>query len=336
MPTTRNLLLTGAGFTHNFGAPLARGLWNRVFNARAVRAYPALVEILDRMKPDFETAYYEVLEGDFPTEVQAALRSAVEAVFSKIDEDLLFPSQRSDIPSIQGVTSLIREFRPRSSDERGYFFTLNQDVFVERHIMENAELHPLGIGGRRGGGFSGQYLGQRSLTAEELRVLPDESSLTAVRKNPHQHSRFAYVKLHGSQDWRDSSGRGAMVLGRAKEHRIAAEPLLRWYFDLFRGVLTDSPHRLVVIGYSFRDEHINEVIAEAVNRPGLDLIVISPTPKEDFEKNLAPLERGSEICGALLRRESGYYEWLLRDVFPSGPLASPSAEWDDLRSRLRS
>ena len=332
--TTRNLLLTGAGFTHNFGAPLARDLWNKIYNDKAVRNHPTLIDLLHAKEPDFETVYQEVVDGDYPDDAKAAIQLAVNGAFSCIDQNLLFPSSLPDSPSVQHVTDLVKEFRPRHPDQRAYFFTLNQDLFVERHMLENAELHPLGIGRRPG--FSGQYLGQRPLTRDELKALPDEAALPAVRKNAEAHCRFGYVKLHGSQDWLDSSGRGAMVLGRAKEEMIAGEPILKWYLDLFRAVLTDSAHRLVVIGYSFRDVHINRALAAAINGPGLDLVVISPTPNGSFEAGLTEQECGQEIRLALRRRGSRYYEWRLKDVFPAGTWCSPGAEWGDLKALLRS
>jgi hypothetical protein len=335
MPTTtRNLLLTGAGFTHNFGAPLARGLWNKIYTAKAVRDQTILIELLHKNEPDFETVYQEVIDGDYSKDVKVAIRSAVNGAFSSIDQDLLFPYQLPDSPSIQHVTDLVKEFRPRHPDQRGYFFTLNQDLFVERHMLENAELHPLGIGGRPG--FSGPYLGQRPLTRDELKALPEEAALPAVRRNAEAYCRFGYVKLHGSQDWLDSRGWGVMVLGRAKEDMIAGEPILKWYLDLFRAVLTDSAHRLVVIGYSFRDQHINRALAAAINDPGLDLVVISPTPNRDFEAGLVKQERGQEISRALRQPGSRYYEWRLKDVFPAGTWCSPGAEWDELKGLLRS
>ena len=42
-----------------------------------------------------------------------------------------------------------------------------------------------------------------------------------------------------------------MVVGGGKEERIAKEPLLKWYLDLFREVLTGPECNLLVIGYGF-------------------------------------------------------------------------------------
>jgi hypothetical protein len=330
----RNVLLTGAGFTANFGGSLASELWYDLYNDGQVRNSGLLIELLEKVKPDFEKAYQDVIEGAYPDEAKAAMGGAVQRAFDRIDKTLIWAGSRTDYPSLQGTTDLLREFRPRAQGQRGYFFTRNQDLLVERLLLENSELHPLGIAGRSG--FFGPYLGQRPLTKEECRTLPEEAQLPRIRANAEAYCRFAYVKLHGSQSWHDSQGKGILVIGGGKEDRISREPLLRWYFELFSAVLSDCPHRLVVIGYGFRDAHVNNVMADAIRHPGLDLVIISPEPKEAFDAHLEDQPRGSEIGSALLQPGSRYYKRFLKDLFPQSTIDTPTEHWRELCSFLRS
>jgi hypothetical protein len=74
MNSTDRSLLTGAGFTANFGAPLARGVWEKVFRHRQL---PEPVRALLRESFDFEGVYHEVLNGEYSDEDRAAIKEAV-------------------------------------------------------------------------------------------------------------------------------------------------------------------------------------------------------------------------------------------------------------------
>jgi len=79
-----------------------------------------------------------------------------------------------------------------------------------------------------------------------------------------------------------------MVIGYEKEGRIANEPLLEWYHELFKEILNVRNQTLVVVGYGFMDHHINNIIADA-GKNGLKLHVISPDQPSQFKKTLYPL-----------------------------------------------
>ncbi len=65
MEVKTHILLTGAGFTHNFGAPLAKGMWAEIFNHPAVQSSPALRELMFD-EPNYKSLYAKVLEDDYP------------------------------------------------------------------------------------------------------------------------------------------------------------------------------------------------------------------------------------------------------------------------------
>ena len=77
-----------------------------------------------------------------------------------------------------------------------------------------------------------------------------------------------------------------MVIGGNKPAQIHREKLLQWYFDLFQEVLSCPNRRLLVIGYGFRDLHINAVIAQSIQQHGLKLYIISPQSPEGFKNEL--------------------------------------------------
>ncbi len=67
-----------------------------------------------------------------------------------------------------------------------------------------------------------------------------------------------------------------MIIGGDKAQQIQTHPILSEYAQVFEALLTRPDSRLMVIGYGFRDHHINRVIARAVYEHGLQFFVICP------------------------------------------------------------
>jgi len=83
-----------------------------------------------------------------------------------------------------------------------------------------------------------------------------------------------YFKLHGSSNWRDTQGGQLLVIGGNKSRAIQSHAVLAWSFDKFREYLAGPNAKLFIIGYGFRDSHVNEPIIEAVENRGLQFFVI--------------------------------------------------------------
>jgi hypothetical protein len=92
-----------------------------------------------------------------------------------------------------------------------------------------------------------------------------------------------YIKLHGSCNWNDgTSGGRILIMGGQKAIDIEQFPIWTWY-HLFREFLLRPDARLMVIGYSFSDRHINAAIGEGVDR-GLKLFIIDPKGVDVLDK----------------------------------------------------
>ena len=156
--------------------------------------------------------------------------------------------------------------------------------------------------------------------ADYLR-LPSEDQVEGRKTNfwnKESYSPLAYIKLHGSHSWEFNDGTPGLVIGHSKTSLLDKEPLLRWYKTLFERVLRAGDRKLFVIGYGFNDEYINDVIADAIGDKGLKLIILSPKPPQEFEKDLYPVQgtklpkpRGQEFWPALYK----YHEGKLTDFY---------------------
>jgi hypothetical protein len=127
-------------------------------------------------------------------------------------------------------------------------------------------------------------------------------------------SKHLYVKLHGSFNWRSADGSDAMVIGHSKEEQINKEALLKWYSEMFKDVLLVPNMKLMVIGYSFGDDHINKVIAEAVEKANLRLYIISPERPQRFIERMKGRVLESHTLKIVSSGLAGYYRSSFLDI----------------------
>src|SRR5262249_26994267 len=157
-----------------------------------------------------------------------------------------------------------------------FVFTLNQDLLIEKFRTVDLPILLPGVNESDG----------QNVTLPDAAAV-EKAAQEFCSKDGARGS--AYLKLHGSFNWRRHDGSHALVIGANKGETLTTEPVLKWYQEIFHNVLHEPGRSLLVIGYSFRDAHINETILSAVKNAGLRLFVMSPSTPEDFK---------SSICGA--------------------------------------
>jgi hypothetical protein len=314
-----HILLTGAGFTHNFGAPLADEMWSLIFNHPYIRSTERVHALL-RNNFDFEDAYDEVMSGDdYNHDERSAIHTAVLDAYEKIDGIVLGwidnPNSSRRI-NRNNVNKLIAQFAG-NRHECGFFFTLNQDLFAERHYTGEHAAAPSIPGLQKGNRFSSSF--NQEIDNTNRITVPEREEIHKKASEDLRDAHFCYVKLHGSYDWRKHDDSLQLVIGRGKEDIISREPIFRLNWELFKSVLKQGARRLLVIGYSFRDEHVNKEITKAIAEYGLRLIILCPDkPREFLEKHLmlADTEHGNDIRKAI----DGYFPYTLEELFPGGQM----------------
>jgi len=308
--------LTGAGFTRDFGGYLASEMWAAIFCRPEIRDHPELRKcMLDEL--NYESLYDKVLSSESYTDVdKASLTQAIRKAYEEMHELIC----QDDLKRRKMAAAVCRGFIVQfdgSGHERGFFFTLNQDLFLERFFSVGYQQGTTSLLKIPALGHPKWFNHQlpSNLSDEDFIRLPDENRLEKFKPTFWSKSVecFAYVKLHGSYGWRSSKDDSdVMVIGHEKAGAIAREPLLKWYLSLFEEILKEPNRNLVVVGYGFGDEHINNVIADAIRDCGLRLYVVSPKLPSEFKERLTPLNsfvteppvpRGRELWEGLY----GYY-----------------------------
>lgn len=208
------------------------------------------------------------------------------------------------------MNAFLSEFS--SGDKKVFLFTLNQDIFVERYLYE---INPAFPGMRI---TPSRFLGrsERSLEDKDIAEVPCGSEVEDLLKKSFSTEKCFYIKLHGSYDWRDKENRNILVIGTRKKDTIDQEPLLKSYFDLFSHIISRPNSKLLIIGYGFKDKHINSVIADAVKYNNLSIYVITPDDPEYFRYSILGQNQGWN--DAIWKGIRGYYPYRLSDIFPHG------------------
>lgn len=317
-PVTETVVLTGAGFTHNFGGFLARTMWAEVHNRAHKYNEPRIVNILKTCF-DYEYIYNKVLyEGSFTdTEKDAILKSTHEA-YEALDCIARFYNNR-DRATTPIDTSLLSDFILRFAgkhNERGFFFTLNQDTFIERYFDASGLDRPRcpGIKIENNLRFSTYDKRGNKLNDKDFGIVPTWVQLEKQKEDLYNVCRLFYIKLHGSYDWKDSSDKNKLIIGTNKTKDIQSEPILKWYLQLFNKVLSMPNRRLLIIGYGFRDPHINEVLIKSIKGSGLKIYVICPMDPEEFlKRTLTHIGDDSKLVWEAI---VGYYPYNFIEIFP--------------------
>src|SRR6266478_1170790 len=269
-----HILLTGAGFSRNWGGWLADEAFEYLLGHPLID--DGLRTLLWRHKGlgGFEAAYDEQqTETSKPGRSVAMLdhaqrlNEAIRGMFDDMDKAFVtmrdFDFQKSLAIS---VTSFLTEFDA--------IFTLNQDLLLERqYLTDNLSmlLYPKRTGWQIPGMEPIPMVPDLPLGALRIQA-PMDPSKFAVQKNLQP-----YFKLHGSSNWIDrSSGQPMLVIGGNKAVAIGRHEILKWNNEQFKAYLAKPDTRLMVIGYSFGDEHINTVIGGAAERGTLRVFIIDP------------------------------------------------------------
>lgn len=143
------------------------------------------------------------------------------------------------------------------------------------------------------------------LKKENYCSLPDRFAFNSKKDSLLKEGNFFLIKLHGSYNWKSSDDSDAMVIGSGKTEQMKKEPLLCYYFELFKAVLTQNKRRLLIIGYGFGDMHINSVTSKAIIENELEIYILSPEAPDKFKEKL---DKISEDARNIWNGISGYFQ----------------------------
>lgn len=262
-----HLLLTGAGFTHNWGGWLAKEVEGDLFDR--IAGSPGTQAVLQQSS-GFEAAL-EALREESNRGTPGAkdrydlLQRAVGDCFREMNVALADRNFNFSTDRAFSVSGFLGRFDA--------IFTLNQDLLLELHYDPSLEDE------RRWIGFNFPGVAGVPVKSGFKADRVDQKCNVLGPVAPAKHIQPIY-KLHGSTDWIDDSG-DLFVVGGGKESYIESKPILKFYLDEFRRMLARPKARLMVIGYGFLDNHINRTLEESwKDNPTLSIFYVDPRGRD--------------------------------------------------------
>jgi len=318
---TKLILLTGAGFSKNYGGFLAKEMWAKIFNHPEIQETTKIRKLMLE-NFDFEDVWGKVLSSEEYAKERAAIFNALPAAYKELDEAIRSWVFNDDNPiafNTYGLGGLLNMF-VGNGQEQGIFFTLNQDLLMERKSGHKSlgtafanELYKPGV----------EFRNNHTIT------LPHQDKVDKINDTIKSQGGLLYVKLHGSFGWVSPDGQAPLVIGHNKSEHIQKEPLLKYYSDFFKNVISRGGRRMLIIGYGFRDDHINEILADGVSKHGLELLIITTQQPDLLLPQLCTYGKvGLSIWSGVV----GYFPYTLREIFP--PNQVETAHFREIKKAL--
>lgn len=288
----KTFLLIGAGFSRNWGGLLASEFFDHLLEYPEVRNNYLISETLVKHRANntgFEGALAELSRPNLKRffeegEDRQTLQSAVLSVFRTMEEE--WSTAGFSLNFNNEVNYSVETFLSRFD----CIFSLNQDLLLEHSYLAQM---PAIFSTQRLTGF--EYPCMEMATHDRTkRWLNTWVPCSTVHWKPTENIQPIF-KLHGSSNWRTEDGGNLLILGADKSANIASNALLQYYLERFETFMSEpEPKKLVVVGYSFNDEHINRAIEHGVEKQNLELYLIDPAGYQVLEniKN-GPVERRS-------------------------------------------
>jgi hypothetical protein len=272
------ILLTGAGFSKNWGGWLANEAFEYLIGNSQVD--DNLRSLLWRSKLDgfgFEDILAQLQHGHevyWSAQVEQDLRNLTGAVTTMFAEMASgFDTVTLDPP--HDATWKVRSFLAKFDA----IYTLNQDTLLEQKYKGHLPI-----------GFRQLVLPGIKPNRERIFIGGREYGLfTPSGDLSLPQNSQPYYKLHGSFNWIQER-ESLLIIGGNKYQNIQKHPLLAAYSKQFAEDLCKPDTKLMIIGYSFSDVHINDVIARAVS-VGTKLFIIDPAGADVINKNEPPNQK---------------------------------------------
>jgi hypothetical protein len=300
------ILLTGAGFSRNWGGWLASEAFEYLLGCTEIDQETR--NLLWRSKE--RGGGFEDTLADLANAIDAQgkkryddLTAALVGMFNAMTQGFM----QRQLDFLQGdVRRTVRQFLVQFDA----IFTLNQDTLLEQHYLDQVvseKWNGVIIPGVKSLGSA------TTVPIQLVRIAPQQPDADNFKLPPRIQP---YIKLHGSCNWNDgTSGTRILIMGGQKAISIDQFPILTWYHQLFREHLLRPDARLMVIGYSFSDVHINKAIGDGVER-GLKLFIIDPCGVDVLDKRpKVPLRSRDEYMDKLTPNIIGASRRPLTSIF---------------------
>lgn len=314
-----NVLLTGAGFSKDFGALLANELWCYLLDS--VKLNENIKKELLKHPDNYEEVYEKLNKNDL-----SIYNTELLEIFKLMDKNLLYDWEKRNVQTLEKLINIFL-----SDQKYNFIFTLNQDLLLERYILtqtdnttsRTSDFPPVGdcITMSDEVRLFFPYLnynltkivrGHDNACVQQPTHYTYEDFEKEIEFNyiPPRKNMINYIKLHGSYNWQDSDGYVTAATGKQKDSYISKSKILKPQWILFEKALKRKV-KLLCIGYGFADQHINKIIINSIINYGTELYILQPSPCSSF---LHSIKKDKKLTKAVHKGLKGFFPIKLIDI----------------------
>ncbi|MCX6757623.1 MAG: SIR2 family protein [Candidatus Nomurabacteria bacterium] len=286
------LILTGAGTSIGFGGKSMHELWNSI--EKNVSDFANILKSVKYSEIEKEKKNLENLLSILQikklnmenTSGQANQTSQyIELITSKILEECNFQYPSTGTPHEYFIKKLLKA--RKNSDKRVKIFTLNYDTLFEEAADRTDAVLIDGFSFSQKRIFNSNNFNLDIVHREKSRIHNEESFYNKV---------IHLYKIHGSINWDDVDShilknehpkKPVLIYPNSSKYEKSYEMPFFEMMSRFQSCLRGENSTLLIIGYSFNDDHINRVLKEAIkNNINLEVFVIKPNINRTTQDSL--------------------------------------------------
>lgn len=344
--------LFGAGASFHLGAPIIREIpvplkeqcQTEITKYFGVDANPAYEDLYNCLQADH---YLKEKKGDDTESLKESMAKMQRWLFNECDTNksninrLYEDDERLQRNRYHYHETIIKKILQRPVQlRRANIFTANYDMAFD-YALDNLGVHYIN-------GFMGVH--NRYFRPEVYDYDLYYPGQSVVGKVHRAEKVLRYYKMHGSLSWISTETTMSNTYGIKeisldgdftpdKDNQIMIYPCVSKksftldlpYSELFRQFLQaiNQPQSvLFCIGYSFNDEHINDIIKQALSIPSFTLIIANYTPTQDLDSEIEKLRKLEDKRIIILDETNkeistfvGFVENIMPDLYEEEELA---------------
>lgn len=279
-PFKHIVILAAAGTSLGSGGKTRDGLWKS--GCDIIKRLKVLLPCDNKLRriandKDIEAFLSHILLVEKISEEKASRLKPLREQLEKIIRDacqLELDSSNAPHPHKRFLDKITAR---KASEPRVQLFTTNYDTLFEQAAQEGGYAVIDGFSFTFPRTFSGRYFDYDIVQRERTRLKDEESFVSKV---------FHLYKMHGSLTW-EKTEQGIVQQVNSTESPLIVYPASdkyessyeQPYFEMmsrFQQALRRENTLLIVVGFGFRDKHIQNVILEAVNQnPSFQLVIVN-------------------------------------------------------------
>lgn len=279
----KNILITGAGFSKDYGGLLANQFATELYNNTSL--YENTKRLLREY--NYEKVYTDIVDIN----EKESFQNAIVEIFRKMDKNSIGKIATRKLNWDKLHELFLHE------DRFNFIFTTNQDLVIERYFLfhyQNKGIENIKLN------FPYTSYKMTEVTKEQSKVYKNiaiqpldkyafehfKQPLLLDRNHLPEIGKINYIKLHGSSNWINNNNKEIIISGLDKLKQMSESDILRTSYVFFDKILCVKNLNLVIIGYGFNDNWINEKIMGAVDKYQARLYTIYPMSIGEITKYL--------------------------------------------------